>query len=119
MLKNFIVLKLTYPSLKNFKGLFCALIIIIIITINLLRQGVVVICIVVRLLAPRLVGWLAGWLAVWLVGRFMGWLVGWLTKLTGFFTTSACSDSLTAKYKFASWLVRFNGLHGSLASCFD
>ena len=45
MLKNFIVLKLTYPSLKNFKGLFCALIIIIIImiiiiiTINLLRQG--------------------------------------------------------------------------------
>ena len=44
----------------------------------------------------RSVDWLVGWLVGQLVGLLIGWLAGCLAEwLAGFYTCSACSDSLT------------------------
>ena len=71
-LENLGVSTYTYLSLSEFKATFC-----LSHSSRLVRE----VCSVVR--------WRAGWL-----GWFLDWLVGEFGWLAGFFTSSACSDSL-------------------------
>ena len=82
-------LTISYSILSDFKGHFCALLLLLLLILihDQYARGVVVCCegavtllagLLVAFLLARLLGWLVGWLVGWLLACLVDWLVSWL-----------------------------------------